>query len=119
MGITTTPPEQVEWNLEHEDVWDDDYAVLHEPSWVSSDAGTLWLNGQGDSPYTNSYPQYEHWRDKRPKDLVVDDVVRFLFIVEVPLKCTSTTVSKPFGMYLYRVTNHCLQLLACDSAAMP
>lgn len=55
---------------------DHSYAVLHSSSWVSSDAGTLWIHRNGDSPATNHYP-FEHWRSTSPRWLKVGDVVSF------------------------------------------
>eukprot|EP00929_Paragymnodinium_shiwhaense_P074328 TRINITY_DN38025_c0_g1_i2.p1 TRINITY_DN38025_c0_g1~~TRINITY_DN38025_c0_g1_i2.p1 ORF type:complete len:1491 (-),score=438.68 TRINITY_DN38025_c0_g1_i2:649-5121(-) len=63
VGVTTTHPSALAAT--------EDYAVLVEGSWVSSDAGTLWVDGTG---LEEIYPAWQH---TKPGQLVSGDVVRF------------------------------------------
>ncbi|CAJ1390083.1 unnamed protein product [Effrenium voratum] len=53
------------------------YAVLSQPSWVSSDAGNLWISGS--KQYGAAFPP---WKDVTPRRLQADDVVRLAFYAE-------------------------------------
>lgn len=64
VGITTTTPD--DWLLSR----DVSHACCHEPSWVSSDQGRLWVDGQDVVPST-------YWCTRKPNDLCEGDVVRF------------------------------------------
>ena len=60
--ITTTSPEDIDLSY--------DYASVLRPSWLSSDSGSLWIDG-------SSVYDAGQWKHLRPVNLKAGDVVTF------------------------------------------
>lgn len=90
LGVTTLPPEDATSSFS-------DYAVLCQNTWVSSDAGRLWVNGDTKD---DMRPQY--WSSTTPNKLKVGDVVRFSVLeagdIEIQVNGEEQVLWRPAGV---------------------